>query len=111
MSNQKQELPQELVDRFPEFIDKWIKIGLNTDKCNFEESKKQICKIYKILGNSKPKHFYHAKSPIGGIVLSLFVKHLKGKGITPDNTPGLEEKVSKIVAKNSKKFITLGREV
>ena len=57
------ELTQEQIDKFPYYVKKWTDIGLNTEPCNVEETKKQVIDAYKVAKLSPPKHFFHFKSP------------------------------------------------
>jgi hypothetical protein len=45
------------------YRDKWIKIGLSCEPCNFEESKKYAIIAYEAAGLEPPKDFYHVKGP------------------------------------------------
>lgn len=57
------ELSEEQIARLPEYVDKWIKIGLNTDPCNLPLAKQYISEAYKVAGLEPPKYFFHFSSP------------------------------------------------
>ncbi len=52
----------------PRYVDKWLKIGLSTDPCNFEESKKAAILAYKAAGLKPPKKFYLFDCPISATI-------------------------------------------
>jgi hypothetical protein len=56
-------LTKEQEARFPEFVDKWQKIGLSTDPINFEEAKKSAVKLYEETGLKAPDTILYARSP------------------------------------------------
>ncbi len=49
------ELTQEQKARFPEFIDKWLKIGLCTEPADRGNAEQGIKLAYKIVGKKEPK--------------------------------------------------------
>ena len=53
---------QELL--LPIIRDKWIKIGLSTEPCNFEKSKEAVCLAYRSVGLKEPSRFYLCDDPI-----------------------------------------------
>lgn len=62
-------LTPEQEARFPEFKDKWLKIGLCTDPIDFEQAKAAMCLTYEKVGLAPPKEFYYAESPKAAIEL------------------------------------------
>jgi hypothetical protein len=64
-TNQKliEELTQEQKDKFPYYVKKWLDIGLNTEPCNVELTKKLVKDAYKVAKLPAPKYFFHFKSP------------------------------------------------
>lgn len=51
------ELTKDQIDKFPEYVKKWVDIGLNTDECDVENAIKTIKEAYKIGGIEPPKFF------------------------------------------------------
>jgi len=49
---------------FPFYVDKWLKIGLSCEPCNFEASKDAAIRAYKVAGLPPPTQFFHATGPI-----------------------------------------------
>jgi hypothetical protein len=45
------------------YKDKWLAIGLSTEPCNVEETKKWVKVAYKNVDLKEPTNFYHAKGP------------------------------------------------
>jgi hypothetical protein len=66
-------LTAEQTARFPEFVDKWIKIGLSTEPVNFESAKEAAKFSYRLAGLKEPTQFYVTESPIDAI---RFIKTL-----------------------------------
>ncbi len=59
-----EKLTSEQEAAFPRYVDKWLKIGLSTEPCNFEESKKAAILAYELAGLQPPKKFYLFDCPI-----------------------------------------------
>ena len=57
------ELTQEHRDMFPAWVEKWTKIGMSTDPCNFKVAAKAANKIYDIMDVKRPKEMLYARSP------------------------------------------------
>jgi hypothetical protein len=57
-------LTDEQVELFPEYRKKWIARGLNTEPCDIDKAKEEICKAYKTAGLKPPKKWYHFRSPL-----------------------------------------------
>ena len=55
------------------FREKYLQIGLNTDRVDFEKAKSDICALYEWGGFSRPKQFYHFSSPM---IAELFINLL-----------------------------------
>ena len=72
-------LTKEQEDRFQEFIDKWTKIGLSTEKANREEAEKGILMAYKTAGLKAPKIVW-CDSPLSmGLTRAIVVGLAKGQ--------------------------------
>ncbi len=52
----------------PEYRDKWLEIGLSTEPCDFEESKKAAILAYQLAGLQPPKKFYLFDCPISAAI-------------------------------------------
>lgn len=57
-------LTQEQIDKFPFYVDKWVKIGLSTEDVNKQDAENAINKCYELGGISKPKKIIWVQSPI-----------------------------------------------
>lgn len=55
--------------KFPEYVNKWINIGLSTEDVDMERAKAAICKAYTNVGLKEPTQFYLVDSPIAAIEL------------------------------------------
>lgn len=62
-------LTAEQKARFPEYVDKWLSIGLSTEPCDFEKAKEAACLTYRLAGVQEPRNFLLADSPIGAIAI------------------------------------------
>ena len=57
------ELTPEQQARMPEYVEKWTKIGLSTEPCDFEASKKHIADAYRVAKLEPPKYWFYFSSP------------------------------------------------
>ncbi len=66
---------------FPEWVDKWVKIGLSTEPMNFEEAKRGVLGCYKATNLKPPKVIIRMDSPyygaIGFICTLELLKYMK----------------------------------
>jgi hypothetical protein len=69
MTDKIESLTEEQTARFPEFVDKWLKIGLSTEPVDLENAKKAACLAYTLAGLPEPTKFYVTDSPISAIKL------------------------------------------
>lgn len=60
-------LTKEQIDRMPEFVERWTKIGLDTTY-NEDRAKAAVLKAYKCAGLKEPKNFIFCGSPYAGAV-------------------------------------------
>ena len=56
-------LSDEQVAQFPRFVDKWVKIGMQTGPCDRVECIKIVNEIAEMHGFSKPKEYFFCSSP------------------------------------------------
>lgn len=74
-------LRKEQRGRFPEFVEKWVKIGLSTERANRELSEKSIKNLYKLAKLKEPLIFW-LPCPISGAISAMsFKKSLNKLGI------------------------------
>lgn len=66
-------LTKAQINKFPFYVEKWIKIGLNTDPINREESIKAVNMAYNLAGLEVPENIYFVSSPMEHI---QFMKNL-----------------------------------
>lgn len=62
------ELTPEQKAKMPEYVEKWLKIGLSTEPLNLEKSKEAVKKIYASGNLSVPDRFYHFPSPLSAAI-------------------------------------------
>ena len=70
MSDKITKLPQEVIDRFPEIRDEWIKIGLSTEPADRERAEKGVDLAYKAADLSPPEVKVWVDSPYQGSMVA-----------------------------------------
>ena len=58
-------LTAEQIARMPEWVDRWVKIGLSTDPADFDAAEAAALKCYEIAGLPKPRVVLRMSSPFG----------------------------------------------
>ena len=61
-------LTEEQKARFPEFVEKWVKIGLSTEPADFEKATEAALKAYKLCNLEKPMVILRMGSPYAATV-------------------------------------------
>ena len=56
------------------YRDKWLKIGLPTDKCDRKAAEKACKDVYKIAGLKPPSLILWADSPVSGAMIALEIQ-------------------------------------
>ena len=69
-------LTNEQVDKLAEYRDKWLKIGLCCDPCDFEASKRAAIKVYGSAGLDPPQYYFVTDSPLSGAIVGVYLKIL-----------------------------------
>lgn len=91
------ELTKKQEAALPRFAEKWLKIGLSTEPCNFEAAKEAAKKCYRLAGLEEPELFLGPfNNPIEGAIAHVMLKKLKqaaGKG----NEKAKRQAVDKVV--------------
>lgn len=67
-------LTSEQISKMDEYRDKWLKIGLSTEPCDFEKSKQAVIECYKVAGLEPPKYFYLFDSPLSAAYAASLLK-------------------------------------
>ena len=71
-------LTQKQIDRFPEWVDKWTKIGLSTEPANWRIAEDAVRNCYRVSNLKQPKVILRMGSPysatFGGILATLLLK-------------------------------------
>jgi hypothetical protein len=58
------EITKEQEAKMPEYVDKWVGIGLNTNRINQKKAKKTINDLYKLMGKELPEQILFFDSPV-----------------------------------------------
>ena len=86
MSYQINTITPEQESRFPEWVEKWVNIGLSTEPIDFNKAKEDVCSIYKAIGLKTPVVLY-AQSPYEAVVIGnvarLYINGLIKTGCFP----------------------------
>ena len=67
MSKKIKSLTADQKDRFGEYVDKWLSIGLSTESVNFANAKKAVCLAYRLAGLEEPVNYHISDSPVDAI--------------------------------------------
>lgn len=86
---QIESLTDEQIKKIPEFIDKWVKIGLCTDPANRKDAEDGINLVYEAAGLKKPEKIVWCGSPLSQALTRAFVLN-----------PSVEQSVQKSVRKS-----------
>ena len=62
-----EKLTQSQIDKMPEYVEKWLDIGLSTEPVDFPNAVKAVKLAYKCAGLDEPKYFYTTKGPTAAI--------------------------------------------
>lgn len=79
MTSKIDSLTEEQKAKMPEYVDKWLKIGLCTDPLELEKAKEAARLMYRAAGLPEPTQFYVADSPVDAIRII--------QELDPDQTP------------------------
>ena len=70
-------LTKEQITRFPEWVDKWLRVGLSTERINFEESERAALACYQSCNLNRPIVQLRLGSPfgvtVGGAMAVMFL--------------------------------------
>ena len=70
-------LTQAQIDRFPEFVDKWTRIGLCTESADRPRAEAGIRMAYQIAGIDPPKLIVWCGSPLSAVLTRAIVNGLR----------------------------------
>lgn len=88
------ELTPEQQGKFESYVDKWVKIGLNTDECDVENSIKYINEAYEVAGLEGPKFFIGpVNSPYEGALAEKILNEMCDDGVEFKDSNELNEMV------------------
>src|SRR5690606_282232 len=70
-------LTQKQISKFPEYVDKWVKTGLSTERISFDQVKRIVNNLYKeILGYNENPIIILMDSPVSAWYATLFCNHI-----------------------------------
>ena len=70
-------LTQKQISKFPEYVDKWVKIGLSTERISFDQVKRIVNNLYKeILEYNENPIIILMDSPVSAWYATLFCNHI-----------------------------------
>src|SRR4030042_422607 len=73
-----EKLTREQIARFPEFVDKWTRIGLSTDAADRPRAEAGIKQIYEVAGLKPPKVVWCTSPLANGLTRAIAIKAFKG---------------------------------
>lgn len=76
-------LTDEQIAQIPGWVDKWIKIGLTTDRADFDRAEKAIYKCYDLIKQPHPKTILRCGSPWAAIRDGCIYSVAYGSGMDP----------------------------
>ena len=76
-----EKLTQSQIDRFPEWVDKWTRIGLCTDPADRARAEQAICLSYQLGWKDPPQKIVWLGSPLGNS-LARYILGIKENGIS-----------------------------
>lgn len=56
------------IERFPEWVEKWTKIGLSTEPANFDLATDAALQVYQLVGKKPPRLILRLSSPLGAVL-------------------------------------------
>jgi hypothetical protein len=74
-------LSNEQEAKLAEYTEKWLKIGLSTGDCDFEEAKAAAIKCYELAGLKPPTQFYLFDSPLSAAMAGTMLKERDQVGV------------------------------
>lgn len=99
-------LTKEQESKFPQYVDKWLSIGLNTEPCNFKKSVNAIKQAYKVVDLTPPKYFIGpVNSPIEGAIVQNILKDMVDNSVEFKNNNHLNEYVMNELQNNREKYM------
>ena len=70
-------LTHKQISKFPEYVDKWVKTGLSTERISFDQVKRIVNNLYKeILGYNENPIIILMDSPVSAWYATLFCNHI-----------------------------------
>lgn len=69
-----EKLTKAQIDRFPEFVEKWTKIGLSTDPADRKRAEAGILKAYRLAGLPNPQKIIWTTSPLVNGTIAILKK-------------------------------------
>ena len=87
-------LSQEQIAKFPEYVKKWVEIGINTEPTNMTKAKKFIKQAYEVAGLTPPKYFIGpVNGPHEAALAEDILKQYAKNGVQFKNEKDLNTKV------------------
>src|SRR5581483_7154225 len=83
-------LPKQVESRLAEFRDKWVRIGLSTERVQREEVESAMAKVYAGVGKPRPRHVIMLRSPREVI---LAVALLRSKSAEFENSAQVSDQI------------------
>jgi hypothetical protein len=83
------------IAKLPEYVKKWVDIGLNTDPCNFAVAKEAVIEIYKSAKQTPPEWFIGPiNNPYEAMIVDAILLDLANKEVQFKDNDDLNKKVN-----------------
>lgn len=100
MPKRIEKLPDEQRARFSEWRDKWIAIGLSTDRADYERCARALRTCYRLAGLPAPRCIVSASSPLVAVLAGPIVNRLLGDSVRDSVGASVDASVRDSVKKN-----------
>lgn len=88
-------LTPEQTAKFPEYVNKWVSIGLNTDPCDMDKARTIIPKVYEAAGLTPPMFIIGpVDNPFEAAIVESILNSFAEKGVDFDDESDLNKKVN-----------------
>lgn len=87
-------LSEEQIAKFPEYVNKWVEIGVNTNPTDMTKAKKFIKEAYKVAGLNPPNYFIGpVNGPYEAALVESILKQYAKDGVQFKNEKDLNTKI------------------
>lgn len=100
-----EKLTEEQIANFPHYVDKWVKIGLNTDPCDIDKARDYVKKSYEIAGLPVPLFIL---GPVANPGEAVVVEQVLHNWLDKEIPYRDEEHLNQLVLEEARKLVEQG---